>query len=139
MPTWPPSGATWHRATRAGVVIYGRSLGTGLAAQLAADVQPDLTVPVSPYASIEGLARELYPWVLPQLLRCPLRTDLIVPRLRGPLLLLHGDRDEIIPFHESRKLQALAPQAKLVRIAGGGHNDLHHLPDYQQAVTEALR
>jgi len=121
------------------VVIYGRSLGTGLAAQLAADVQPDLTVLVSPYASIAGLAREHYPWVPPQLLRYPLRTDLLVPRLRGALLLVHGDRDEVIPFDESRKLHALAPQARLVRVAGGGHNDLHRLPAYQQAVADALR
>ncbi|HEY9107267.1 MAG TPA: alpha/beta fold hydrolase [Roseateles sp.] len=121
------------------VVIYGRSLGTGLAAQLAADVQPDLTVLVSPYASIAGLAREHYPWVPPQLLRYPLRTDLAVQKLRGPLLLVHGDRDEVIPFAESSKLQAVAPQARLVRIAGGGHNDLHRLPAYQQAVTDALR
>ena len=121
------------------IVIYGRSLGTGLAAALAADVRPDLTVLVSPYASMAGLAREHFPWLPPQVLRYPLRTDLAVQRLRGPLLLVHGDRDEVIPFAESTKLLAVAPQARLVRIAGGGHNDLHQIPAYRQAVADALR
>lgn len=120
------------------VVIYGRSLGTGLAATLAATVQPDLTVLVSPYASIAGLASEHFPWLPPQALRYPLRTDEAVQRLRGPLLLVHGDRDEVIPFAQSLKLQALAPQARLVRIAGGGHNDLQQWPDYPQQMTAAL-
>jgi uncharacterized protein len=120
------------------VVIYGRSIGTGLAAELAAAVQPDLTVLVSPYASIAGLARGHYPWLLPQVVRYPLRTDRTLERIRGPLLLVHGDRDEIIPFSESTKLQAVAPRARLTRIAGGGHNDLQDLPAYRQAMAEAL-
>lgn len=121
------------------VVIVGRSLGTGLAAELAATVQPDLTVLVSPFASIAGLARDYYPWLPPQVVRYPLRTDRAVTRIRGPLLLVHGERDDIIPFAESIKLQALVPQAKLVRVAGGGHNDLQDLPAYREALADALR
>lgn len=120
------------------IVFLGRSLGTGLAAELAATVQPDLTVLVSPYASIVGMARGHYPWLPPQVVRYPLRTDRVIERIRGPLLLVHGDRDEVIPFSESAKLQAIVPQARLVRIAGGGHNDLQDLPAYRQAVTDAL-
>jgi uncharacterized protein len=120
------------------IVFYGRSLGTGLAAELAATVQPDLTVLVSPYASIVGLARGHYPWLPPQVVRYPLRTDRVIERIRGPLLLVHGDRDEVIPFSESAKLQAIVPHARLVRIEGGGHNDLQDLPAYRQAVADAL-
>lgn len=121
------------------IVIYGRSLGTGLAAELATTVQPDLTVLVSPYASIVGLARGHYPWLPPQVVRYPLRTDRMAPRIHGPLLLVHGDRDEVIPFSESSALQAIVPQARLVRIEGGGHNDLQDLPAYQRVMADALR
>ncbi|TXC66715.1 lysophospholipase [Piscinibacter aquaticus] len=57
------------------VVLYGRSLGTALAASLAAELQPDLTMLVSPYTSMEAMARQHYPWVPGALLRYPLRTD----------------------------------------------------------------
>ncbi|HEY8359044.1 MAG TPA: alpha/beta fold hydrolase, partial [Ramlibacter sp.] len=61
------------------VVLYGRSLGTGLAADLAEQLTregrpPALTVLVSPYASMRELTREFYPWVPPGLLRYPLDT-----------------------------------------------------------------
>lgn len=120
------------------IVLYGRSLGTGLAAELAATVQPDLTVLVSPYASIAGLARTHYPWVPPQVLRYPLRTEVSAPRIRGPLLLVHGDRDDLIPITESNRLQAAMPGARLLRIEGGGHNDLQDFSAYRQGMADAL-
>lgn len=120
------------------VVVYGRSLGTGLAAELAAALQPDLTVLVSPYASIAGLAQEHYPWLPAQVVRYPLRTDLAVARIHGPLLLVHGEQDDVIAFTESAKLQHLAPQSRLVGIAGAGHNDVHRFQAYQQTMADAL-
>ena len=120
------------------LVVYGRSLGSGLAATLAAEARPDLTVLVAPYASIEGLAREHYPWLLPQAVRYPLRTDLAVEHITGPLLLLHGDRDELIPFAHSERLQARAPAAHLVRVEGAAHNNIHKFDAYQNAFAQAL-
>jgi acetyl esterase/lipase len=64
------------------VVLFGRSLGTGLAAGLAAELQPDLTVLVSPYTSLRALAAEHYRWVPTALLRYPLATDELLPRVR---------------------------------------------------------
>jgi pimeloyl-ACP methyl ester carboxylesterase len=120
------------------VVLYGRSLGTALAASLAAELQPDLTVLVSPYESMAALAREHYPWVPAALLRYPLRTDEHLARVRTPVLLLHGDRDELIPLAHSRALQAVAPHARLHVVPGGGHNDLQELESYLGALRSAL-
>ena len=120
------------------VVIYGRSLGTGLAAALAADIDPDLTILVSPYSSMLDLARLHYPWAPGFLLRYPLRTDLTIGRIRSPILLVHGDRDELVPMSQSRRLSALATNATLVAIAGAGHNDLQSYPAYREAVSRAL-
>lgn len=134
--------AVWHevapRYAGRRVVVYGRSLGTALAASLAAELQPDLTLLVSPYESMAALARQHYPWAPAALLRYPLRTDEPLARIRTPVLLLHGERDELIPLAHSQALQALAPRARLHVVPGGGHNDLQGFESYLGAVREAL-
>ncbi len=119
-------------------VVYGRSLGTGLAAQLAVEVQPELTVLVSPYASMQQLAAEHYPWVPGAVLRYPLRTDLALPKIRGRVLLAHGGRDTLIPPTHSERLQALAPRAELLRVPGAAHNDIQLFDIYLDGLRAAL-
>ncbi|MBL8363157.1 MAG: alpha/beta fold hydrolase [Rubrivivax sp.] len=123
-------------------IFFGRSLGTGLAARLAAEVQPDLTVLVSPYASMVQLAAEAYPWVPAPVLRYPLRSDLALPEVRGAVLLLHGERDTLIPISHSERLLSLARsarQARLVRLPAAAHGDVHHPDAYRDALATALR
>jgi len=125
------------------VVLYGRSLGTGLAADLAEQLTregrpPDLTVLVSPYSSLRELAAEFYPWVPGGLLRYPLDTGLHLPQLGGRVLLVHGQQDSLIGVHHSERLLRLAPSAELVVIPGAGHNDLQLSPHYRQALHQAL-
>ena len=120
-------------------VIYGRSLGTGLAAMLAADVQPELTVLVSPYFSMQDLARTHYPWVSSAVLRYPLRTDAALPRIRGPVLLAHGERDTLIPPDNSRRLQALQPRAHVLWVPQAAHNDMQDFPVYLDGLAAALK
>jgi len=122
------------------VVFYGRSLGTGLAAGLAAELGdvPDLTVLVSPYISMTALAAEHYSWVPQALLRYPLRTSDIVGRIRGPLMLIHGEQDPLIPSSHSDTLKMLAPQAMLLHVAGAAHNDVQDFDAYLSAFARAL-
>jgi len=119
-------------------VFYGRSLGSGLAAALAANEQPDLTVLVSPYESLVALARQHYPWVPEAVLRYRLRTDQALPAINGPVLLMHGDRDTLIPPAHSEALLARSPTARRVLVPGAAHNDLQDFPVYRQALAEAL-
>ncbi len=126
------------RYARQRVVLFGRSLGSGLAAGLAAELQPDLTVLVSPYTSLRALAAEHYPWVPTGLLRYPMSTDSLIDRLRSPLLLLHGERDMLIPPVHSTSLARLATQARVVMVAGAGHNDIQQFEDYLAPLRAAL-
>ena len=125
------------------VVISGQSLGTGLAAGLAAQLgaeghAPDLTLLVSPYSSMRALAAELYPWVPLQVLRYPLHTLEHAAKLLGPVMLIHGEMDELIPIHHSETLCKLMRSAELVRVIGAGHGDVHQFPSVRKALASAL-
>lgn len=120
-------------------VFYGRSLGTGLAAVLAAEVQPELTILASPYLSMAALAEEHYPWVPRAVLRYPLDTAGALARVQTPVLMLHGTEDRLIDVSHARRLKALRPQATLVEIAGAAHNDVSRFPAYREAVAAALQ
>ena len=133
------------------VVFIGRSLGSGLAARLAAALvpaqRPDLLLLVSPYRSLQALAAEHYPLLAGAgLLRYPLRTDLALQTLaqdragagRPRVLLLHGERDSLIPPAHSDALAALVPGVTVQRIAGAGHNDLQDFPAYLAAIRSAV-
>jgi pimeloyl-ACP methyl ester carboxylesterase len=120
-------------------VILGRSLGTALAAGLAAEVQPELTILVSPYRSMHAMAREYYPWVPGLALRYPLRTEDDLARIRGPVWLVHGDQDTLIAPHHSAALREKLPQARLLLVPGAGHNDLQRFEVYLEGLAEELR
>jgi pimeloyl-ACP methyl ester carboxylesterase len=125
------------------VVISGQSLGTGLAAGLSADLcaagkAPDLTMMVSAYSSMQALADELYPWVPRAVLRYPLATLDYACRLTGKLMLIHGDKDELIGLHHSEALRKAVPHAQFHCVEGAGHSDVHQFPSFRKAVSAAL-
>jgi hypothetical protein len=120
-------------------VIYGRSLGTALAAGLAAEVQPDLTILVSPYCDMAQLMAYHYPLLPTVLLRYPLETCRDVVRLRMALLIVHGETDTLIPIRHSEQLLSVAPQARLLRVAGAAHADVHQFPAYTDELRRALK
>lgn len=119
-------------------VIYGRSLGTALAAGLAADVQPELTILVSPYRSMQAMASEHYPWVPGVALRYPLRTEDDAARILGPVWLVHGEQDSLIDMRHSEAIRERVPHARLLRVPGAGHNDLQRFDVYTDALREML-
>ena len=125
------------------IVIAGQSLGTalaaGLGAQLCADGRaPDLTLLVSPYSSMRALGDELYPWVPGRVLRYPLRTMDHATQLKSPLMLFHGDKDELIGIHHSQALATAVPEAVLHCLEGAGHSDVHKHPGFRTKLAGAL-
>lgn len=120
-------------------VIAGQSLGSALAAALAAEVQPDLTLLISPYDSMRALAAEHYRWVPGALLRYPLDTSAALARVRTPVLLLHGERDALIDVAHAERLAQAAPHSELVIVRGAGHNDLQSFAPYYDAIAARLR
>lgn len=121
------------------LVVYGRSLGSGLAAGLSAELTDDaakdgaivdMTVLVSPYSSMRTLTGQIYPYVPQVVLRYPLRTDQLVPKIKSPLLLIHGEQDTFIPPSHSLALKAIVKRARLLLIPGAAHSDIHKFDQY---------
>jgi len=124
------------------IVIVGYSVGTGPAAWLAARHQPHQLLLHAPYYSMADMAAHtirLWPVLPGWLLRYPLATNEYVPRVSAPVVLFHGDRDEVIPYQSSVRLRALLkPGDQLITIRGGGHNGLLEQPQYQQVIGRVL-
>jgi len=121
------------------IVIYGRSLGTGLAAKLAADVDPQLLILVSPYSSLAAAAKDAYPLAPQWLLKYPLRTDEIIAKVKARILIVHGEQDRRLALSHAQKLAALARSpTELVVIEGAGHNDIQRFPAYVDLLAARL-
>jgi hypothetical protein len=106
------------------VIVFGRSLGTGPAAWLAAREQVGAVILEAAFTSVPDLAADLYPWLPARLLA---RTDFDnharVDDVEAPLLLLHSPGDEIIPFDHGQRLYEAARHPKALVRLDGGHND----------------
>lgn len=108
------------------VVVLGRSLGTGVAVNTAAERPAAGLVLVSSYDSIAAVAQAHYPWLPARMLvRDSFRSDLRIGRVRAPKLFLHGELDSVIPISHGRSLFQAAPEPKTFEaLAGYDHNDI---------------
>ena len=107
------------------LVLSGQSLGTGVATEMAARGFAARLVLISPYTSMAAVASWHYPW-LPVRLLLRDRFD-TASKARGigvPVLLVHGDEDEVVPASMSAELERLFPRATRSVIADAHHNDL---------------
>ncbi|HET7291119.1 MAG TPA: alpha/beta hydrolase [Vicinamibacteria bacterium] len=110
------------------VILFGESLGAAVATQLALERPAAALILESPFTSIPDMARAAYPFLPPvgPLIRTRYETLAKVPLLRLPVLVLHGDRDEIVPFAQGRRVFEAAPEPKsFFAIPDAGHNDTY--------------
>jgi hypothetical protein len=112
------------------IVLSGQSLGTGVAVRLAANGWGTKLVLLSPYTSMTDVAARgpfrVFPVRL--LTRDRFDSEALAPRIERPILVLHGNRDEIVPFELGKALAARFPHARFVEVVGAGHNDLWQHP-----------
>ncbi len=119
-------GAAAERFGAARLIGYGESLGTGVVLKLAAEVPLAGVVLEAPYLSTVSVAQGVYPYVpVAWLMLDTFRSDLAIGGVRAPLLVLHGQRDRVIPFTQGEALYGLANAPKrFLRFPQGGHEDL---------------
>ena len=125
------------------IIVYGRSIGTGVATFVARSGKPGMLILESPFFSLTDLASYHYPFlpegIISIFLKYPFRTDLWLPEVASPVYLIHGTKDDIIPFDASARLESLIKSPhKLIRIEGGGHNNLSDYGTYDRELALIL-
>ena len=109
------------------VVLYGESLGSGLAIDQASNKRFAAVVLEAPYTSIADVAQDHY-WFLPARWLTRDRFDSLskIKQINAPLLILHGNKDQVIDPEHGRRMFAAASEPKTaVFVPGAGHNDLY--------------
>ena len=126
------AAAAWQyltevRAIPAGdIVVFGRSLGGSVATWLAAERSPGALIVDSSFTSVPDIGQEAYPWLPVRLLsRFQHATREHVTNASCPVLVVHSQHDEIIPFHHGEALFSAANEPKTFLELHGGHNDAH--------------
>jgi pimeloyl-ACP methyl ester carboxylesterase len=122
------------------MVIYGRSLGSGIATRIASWNNPKMLILDSPYYSfLKQIQRYGFFMPVRLLLRYKIRTDLFITKVKCPVFFIHGGKDRLIPFSNSVALQQLIPkQSTIFKIEEGGHNNLPSFPEYHDYLYDIL-
>jgi uncharacterized protein len=107
-------------------VLYGESLGSGVAVQMASERPVAAVVLEAPYDSVAAVARRHYAFVpVNVLLKDRFDSIARINAVQAPILLMHGERDAIVPVDSGRRLFAAANEPKEIWTApDAGHNDL---------------
>jgi fermentation-respiration switch protein FrsA (DUF1100 family) len=131
-------GVEWHT-----IVPYGRSLGSGPAAYLANQRDVGGLILVQPITSTLEMGKHAYPYLpVGLLLREIIDNEAEMNRYDGPLLVVHGEQDDVVPFAMGEKLYntARSRQKTLVPIPGADHNNLGitHFNALKEAIQEFL-
>jgi len=126
------------------IILYGRSLGTGIAVHLAQAAKPRMIVLESAFLSMKDIASYHYPFI-PGIffdlgLKYPMRTDMWISGVACPIYLIHGTADDVVPYSSSeRLLKLIITESRLIKIQGGGHNDLSDFTLYQEELERILK
>ena len=112
--------------SRERIVYFGQSLGSAVAVDLATDSVPWGLILETPFASLRAMARRFLPGPLSAFVPNGFDNLQKIPRIRCPMLFIHGDRDEIVPYDQGRNLfDAASPPKSFFTIRGAGHNDTY--------------
>lgn len=122
------------------IIVYGRSLGSGLATKIASVNNPRMLILDAPYYSLTKVASRYMPFMpLSWLIKYPLPTYKWLKYVQCPIHIIHGTDDKLIPYKTSVKLSKIKPkQSKLHTVIGGGHKNLNNFESYHKMLTEIL-
>jgi uncharacterized protein len=122
------------------VVAIGFSIGSGIAARLAAARKLDGLILVTPFDSLKAVAQSMYPWLpIGPFFEHEIDAASALENLKVPVAIIAAERDEIVPSERTDALRRRIPAPVFDRtIARAGHNDIYARSDFHDAIRDAF-
>lgn len=124
------------------ITLYGRSLGTGIAANLASRNTIEQLILETPYYSMVDVAKQRFPmFPISYLLRYRFPTYEFLESVEVPIIIFHGTDDAVVPFSSGEKLfdSISHKKAEFIQVDGGHHNDLIQFKSYVNGIQRVLK
>lgn len=124
---------------RDSIVIIGYSIGTGPAAMLASKYQPAHLILKAPYFNLTDRMHYQYPFLPSFLLKYKFATDEFITKVKCPITIFHGDKDDVIYYGSSLKLKEfLKKEDELITIPEFGHNGMNKNEVYTKGLEKII-
>ena len=121
------------------IVILGYSIGTALASKLASSNNPRLLILQAPFVSLSDLMKKYYPIIPTFILKYKFETNNYIEHCKMPIVIFHGDKDEVIYYESSIKLQELFKDSDtLITLNGQRHNNMSFNVKYISELEKIL-
>jgi alpha-beta hydrolase superfamily lysophospholipase len=121
------------------MIVLGYSMGSGLAAKIAATNQPKMLILQTPYYNFKDLAKRVMPYIPTFILKYPIMTNKYIQSCKMPIVIFHGTADEVIYYGSSLKLKAhFKPMDQLITLENQGHNNISEHPVYKSELKKIL-
>jgi pimeloyl-ACP methyl ester carboxylesterase len=121
------------------IIVLGYSIGTGPASKVASVNNPKLLILQAPYYSLTDMMRQAYPIIPTFILKYKFQTNNYLKDCKMPVVVFHGNKDEVIYYGSSLKLKSIFKQQDtLITLQGQGHNGITDNPDYKIEIQKIL-
>lgn len=121
------------------IIVLGYSIGTALATKIASTNRPGMLILQAPFYSLADLSKHIYPIIPTFILKYKFETNKYIQQCKMPVIIFHGNRDEIIYYNSSIKLKELIKKTDtLITLNGVGHNGMSSNQQYLYELKKLL-
>ena len=122
------------------IIVLGYSIGTGPASKVAADNNPKLLILQAPYYSLTDMMKHFYPIIPAFVLKYKFETYKYMQKCKMPVVIFHGDADEVIYYGSALKLKEhFKDTDQLITLNGQGHSAMTDNPEYKTELEKLLQ
>jgi uncharacterized protein len=121
------------------LIIYGKSIGTGVASYLASERKSKRLILETPYYSIDALAKHYFPiYPVMPMTKYSFPINQYLKKVKSEITIFHGTKDKVVPYVQGKRLYEENTNIELVTIENGRHNNLSAFPLFQYKLDSLL-